>query len=460
MKPSLSRRANQGSVLIVALLLAAVIAISLGSYIQLNSNSLKLANRTFYQNAGLNLAETGIEEALWAFNQTTAGSTTAWDAPWTTSGAAAHAVFPGFSFNGNTSGSVKVYVDNYNPPPGNIQPIVVAQATITLPDNQGTIHKFVEVKIRRRSLFATGLVGKDFVEFNGNNATVDSWNSLRNDDGTLRASPVHYSDAVKHDRGSIGSVSVNSNNNVDNADVFGTAAVGGPSTDAIRVGPQGRVGPFGTAAGVKDPNSISTDFTANLDSPQAPTGGTVLASIGATLGAAGTTTSYRAPTITSNLTVYGDVTLVLTAAAGSSAISLSGNHDGITLASGAKLRIYTAGDIDLSGQGVLNPSSQAIDFQIYGTSTSSVPQDIKIAGNGALRGVVYAPNASISIHGNGDVMGSIVGKDITLTGNARFHYDESLAEFGGNNPYGVVRWRELVTATERTSGPAAHLSTF
>ena len=35
--------------------------------------SLNLANRTFYNTAALNLAETGIEEALYAFNQVAGG---------------------------------------------------------------------------------------------------------------------------------------------------------------------------------------------------------------------------------------------------------------------------------------------------------------------------------------------------------------------------------------------------
>ena len=43
---------------------------------------------------------------------------------------------------------------------------------------------------------------------------------------------------------------------------------------------------------------------------------------------------------------------------------------------------------------------------------------------------MYAPNASVKINGNGDVMGAVVGR---YTGNTAFHYDESLAA-GASTP--------------------------
>jgi hypothetical protein len=56
----------------------------------------------------------------------------------------------------------------------------------------------------------------------------------------------------------------------------------------------------------------------------------------------------------------------------------------------------------------------------------------------------------VKIVGNGDVMGALVGRDVRVTGNADFHYDESLANWGVNTPFGVVKWRELASAAERT----------
>jgi hypothetical protein len=248
---------------------------------------------------------------------------------------------------------------------------------------------------------------------------------------------------------------------VQNADIWGFAATGGALP---KVGANGLVGPFGTTAGKMDMNRVSTDFSANFDPVAQPTGGVWLGTIGvATLGSAGATNVYSGDRINigggpgSNLVIKGNVTLHLTAAAGQAAIDITGNG-GIVISPGASLTIYTAGHIKIAGNGVLNggatsaSANQPINFQLWGTSTSpTVKQDIQVAGNGVLSGIVYAPNASVKINGNGDVLGSCVANDITVVGDAKFHYDESLGNFGGGNPFRVTRWNELTAALDRAT---------
>lgn len=446
---------QRGSVLIVALLLAVGIAIALGSFISLNLNSLKLAKRTFYSGAALNLAETGSEEAIWCFNQYTAAvaagtpASTALTAAWTgwdtSDGVTAKRTFTGFNFGAGTTGSVKVYVDRYNPSSG-AQPVAVAQARVSLADGTAEVSKTVEVRMKRRSLFAVGLVAKNSISFSGNNASVDSWNSMYDNSGALRATPVPWSASEAHDKGSVGTVTVTSTVTVQNADIWGTAAVGGPSTTSISVGSQGRVGPYGTPVNTKAPGSVTSDFTANMEVNTMPTTGTVITTVGATLGTTGTTTAYRfSGSISSDLTINGNVTLCLTGSG--LVINITGN-DAITIAPGGSLTIYTDADVKLAGKGLINVG-QPKDFQLYGTSTSVTPQSFQVSGNGDFRGCVYAPNADVSLTGNGNASGSVVGKTIHVTGNTTFHYDESLANLGGENPFGVIRWRELASAGDR-----------
>jgi hypothetical protein len=52
-----------------ALIFSAALALCIGSYLLLSSNSLKLAHRTFLADSAVNLAETGLEEAVWSFNK-------------------------------------------------------------------------------------------------------------------------------------------------------------------------------------------------------------------------------------------------------------------------------------------------------------------------------------------------------------------------------------------------------
>lgn len=75
---SAGHASRRGAVLIVAMLVAAMIAIVLGSYLSLNLNTTRLAYRSFHARAALNLAEAGTEEGVWSFNRATAGQSDAW----------------------------------------------------------------------------------------------------------------------------------------------------------------------------------------------------------------------------------------------------------------------------------------------------------------------------------------------------------------------------------------------
>jgi hypothetical protein len=450
--PAAGRR---GSVLIVALLVAALIGIALVSFLRVNQNSLQLANRSFYNTTALNLAETGIEEALWSFNQAADGVAlaTAWDGWDRSDGVSAKRTFTDFALSANARATVKVLVDRFDPAAAT-QPKVVAQATIRIPGESLPLSKWIEVSLRRRSKFAMGLVARNQITFRGNTASVDSWNSLFKDDGTPRASPVDYSDAVKHSSGSVGSTSVAVGSvAVNNADIWGFASVGSSSSSAISVGANGTIAAYGQSPGTVDTSRIATDFTTNFDSTATPAGGTwITGSFPSSIGVAGTSTTYRyAGQITSSFTVVGNVTLILTGTGGD-VVRMTGN-DELKIAASSSLNLYAAGGLKFNGNGVTNQTNQATALQIWGTGDTT--QDIEVGGGPYFKGLVYAPNADVTLHGNPDVMGSIVANNIDVEGSAKFHYDEALASYGGNNPYGVVKWRELLSDTDRTAYVAA-----
>lgn len=469
---SLSRwRSERGSVLVVAMILCAVIGISIVSYMNLSRTTMVTSNRALYSNAAMNLAENGLEEAMYALNKSVTSTYDWGSSGWTITGSGninARRLLPTsgtYNFDQGATGQVRVFVYNYE---GYAPPKLVARSTVTLGGASGrTIEKWVYVQLRKTSKFSNGLVAKNSLRFNGNNASVDSWNSDPTHAAAGTYTPTPYSSAVRDDNGSIGSISVAVGAvGVNNADIWGYAATG---AGLPVVGAQGTIGPFGTSTGTMDMSHVSSDFTASFDPVTSPTTGTAIAAITSsalptTLGTAGTTSVLRLPSITGNggatnvLTIQGDVTLILTNTAGSSALDLTGNAS-IYITPGSSLKIYTAGDISLGGNGVANggtaagvtvaTANQPASFQVWGTSTTT--QNIAIAGNGALSGVVYAPNANVTINGNGDVMGSVVANNITLTGNAAFHYDESLGDFGGGNPYRVSKWQELTQATDRAT---------
>jgi hypothetical protein len=438
---------GRGAVLIVALLVAALIALMLGSYLNLNLSSTRMAKRTFDGYSALNLAEAGTEEAVWSFNRTAGGDATAWDG-WTKDSGAAWQKFANFELGANTSAWVKVYVDHSTPDPAT-QPKVVAQSSLSA-GADAPVTRMVEVTLRRRAFFANGLVAKDSVAFSGAVASVDSWVSDPDHDPATPAVP--YSPALRRDHGSVASAAVlNSAVLVNQANIWGTVATGGGQP---QVGATGTIRGADTPAGVRiDSNRISTDFNAEFAPVTAPTDGTTLLAVGPILGTAGQITRWRAPAIilngTDTLTIAGEVTLVLTSASGTTSISVTGSG-AIVVPAGCRFSVYTEGDVKIAGRGLANANAQPLSCQFWGTSQSAAGQSIAITGNGALGCVVYAPNGFVTINGNGDVMGSVVSRTITLAGNAAFHYDESLADFDRNQPFGIAKWRELTTAADRS----------
>ncbi|MBP6507308.1 MAG: hypothetical protein KA257_07060 [Opitutaceae bacterium] len=463
----------QGSLLIVAMILCAVIGICLVSYMKLGRAGLEVSNRALYNNAAMNLAENGLEEAVYSVNKKIADTSYSWPnwsaPPSNTTDLRRQLPISGtYALGSGATGIVRVYIYNY----ASSAPTIVARSTVTLRGASSTVmEKWVKVQLRKTSKFANGLVAKDSIRFSGNNASVDSFSSTKNDDGSLRAFPVPYSAAVKHDKGSVGSISVAVDAVlVQNADIWGYAATGSvlPS-----VGSNGVIGPFGTPSGTMDMSRVSTDFSASFDPVSPPaTAGYALGSIGANLNlpraadvAIGGVYYYTATDISFNnktLAIQKQTLLspspnvIITLTDTSSSINIGGGSGALNIQTGSTLQIYAPGDIKIAGSGVMNggttalTANQASSLQIWGTKTSGT-QDIQIAGNGALSAVVYAPQGSVKINGNGDVVGSVVANDITVVGNAAFHYDEALGDFDGINPFRVSLWQELTSASSRAT---------
>lgn len=111
---------SRGTVSLVALCFAAVLGISLASYITISSRAMQLSNRSFQAGVSKQLAEVGLEEALRGFNQnnwddwTSSGISADWTLDTTTKRATATMTFPAGKFGQGTTASVKIRVDNYD----------------------------------------------------------------------------------------------------------------------------------------------------------------------------------------------------------------------------------------------------------------------------------------------------------------------------------------------------------
>jgi hypothetical protein len=114
------------------------------------------------------------------------------------------------------------------------------------------------------------------------------------------------------------------------------------------------------------------------------------------------------------------------------------------IAPGASLSVYIGGDMNLSGNGIFNYTMDASHLLFFGLPTS---KNIAISGNATFTGVIYAPQANVTLNGGGnntyDVVGAIVANTATLHGHFNFHYDEALGRARIISKYAVASWREL-----------------
>lgn len=409
MKPQrtlLFPRKQRGSVLIVTLIFAAVIAISLASYIRLSTTASKISYRSHYSGVAMNAAESGLEQAMWSIGKQIASVSSAWDGWDTTLGSTARRTFSLGSVSGGGAVSVKVYVNDRNI--ATTGPFAIARAIVT-PVKGAAVEKWIKISLTKRSRFSNGLVAKNGITFSGNNAYVDSYNSKLGDYDATLASGLKNRNA----KGSAGSTSVAMDSvSVGNADIYGYASVGTSNYDGLDVGSQGKVtGDFLAAGGTIDYSRVATNFKANFEVEPAPTqsatsvtiaGDTVLprpANLGTdskVVASDGTITYYYEANSVSlkndevlNITPGYKVVLTVNGSVsvgGNAAITLNAIKDASTgVITEPSLNLYVSGNIDIGGKGA---SNQVVTTTTVAASTVTTVENIlkKVQGNWIVTG--------------------------------------------------------------------------
>lgn len=467
-------RSRRGSVLLVALLLAAIIGISLVSYINLANNSLKQASRSFYANSAMNVAEIGLERAIACFNELDSNPSIAWNG-WTTNNATYNATsspttpwakgtFTPPTLGPDATGAVKVYVHHHQ---GSTiyNPKIVAKAIVSQ-TGAPAIEKYIEVTLRKRSLFANGLVAKDDVTWSGTPKAA-SWNSDPDNNSATAAIP--YSSTVMTANITVGSL--RGDIGLAGGTVWGYAKTGPTGTisggsvhglgtttdDATR-----RTNDFNaTFPDVKlptpNPSTAINTIASNITASKALPGGTDVSCTATINNVTGTYYFYTFAAGTGvklaggdTLTINGNVVLLLNSHTGTECISTTGTAS-LSVTSGATLNVYTNGNVAIGGNGLINTSDQPKNCFFWGTRTTD-GQTFDISGNGQLKAVIYAPHAEVSLNGGGTsglMLGSVIAKEISMNGGTEFYYDESLANITTGNPWGIAKWKELQTESER-----------
>jgi hypothetical protein len=99
----------------------------------------------------------------------------------------------------------------------------------------------------------------------------------------------------------------------------------------------------------------------------------------------------------------------------------------ITLSGGATIKftgpatVYVVGDIRATGGALLNSTADPGNLSIICTG-----KEVKFGGGVDFHGSILAPLAAVTLGGNAEYYGALVGKILTLNGNITIHVDESL----------------------------------
>lgn len=413
--------------MITALIFAAVAAVLTAGFLFRSSQEAKLATRSFFQSAALNLAEAGIEEGLYAINTGTLSAVNGWSAVPSNPNDYVKTMTTGFDF-GQATGAIYVRADGAN----GTNPVITAAGVITIP-NQPTIVKQLRISgTGTRHLFANSIVAKSSVTFSGV-ADIDSYDSQI---GPWNAA-TNRSDRA--------TVATNSTVQLSgSAYVYGYVATGGTPPS---VGGAGRIyGVTSPALPLVDPSRVRTDFNTNLSDAVAPAWaaislGNITTSV--TLPRGGDAVSangrylYTASRIdlggVATLTINGPVDLISTGelTLGNSARILLNNVGGVSL------NVYCPQTIDLAGTGLVNNTRNPARATLWGTKPSPGTQTIEIRSSAPFVGTVYAPNANVQLSGSTSLSGALIARSVAVSASGVIHYDVRLSSAvitGGPNP--------------------------
>jgi hypothetical protein len=442
---------RKGSAILATLCFAAVLSLSLSSYLAVCYRSLYLSNRDLQSSRSIQLAETGMEEAIWSLTNSN------WTG-WTLSGGNATKTMGGFTFENGTSGQVTLSVINYGVTTASFTATTTPQVTltaagrITLADGS-TVTRTLQSTARPAQLFTNAIGATGDLAFTSG-GVIDSYDSSI---GAYSApDPAHLTAG--------NSTAVVSGATVDlaNAQIYGFATTDGTvlqnQSSARVIGPNT---PVGTSI---DPSRISTASNQPVFDLVTPGGGTTVYD---PYGDATLTHSFslNSPGVYRFYSINLENSAVLTISAANVVLVVTDrlrtrDSGGINVLSGASLQVFIENNtnqydsrrqLDLQGAGIINASQSPQNVSIVGLGHSDA--NSRLAQANPFFGTVYLPNDNLDVSNNSTVYGALIGKRVTFTSayplggtTPMFHYDTALRRIGisgVSTPFSLVMLREI-----------------
>lgn len=416
---------EQGSVLVLSTLMAALFVTFSTGYLNLLTVEAKNTDKTHRSNVALHLAESGVEEAIWEIKYN--GGTFASGDGWSGSNPAvktASLTTP----SGENLGSYTVTVTD----PSGTTPVIESVGSALYQTSTFAESRIVKVTldVEASEAYTRAAFAEDSIEMDSN-ACTDSFDS--------RDGPYD----LNTNRSTDGDVGINSIED-DHIELGSNVTVAGD----IQVGVGG------------DPDSvIKTDSHVNISGTQtalssaetiapvpAPTGLTNRGSLSYndnnnhTISLSGQYTNFAIDG-NSSVTISGDTTIYVTGA-----FTMDSNSD-LYIASGSTVKIYVGGSILLDSNATINNLTQdPSKLQIYGTDDlvdDGSDPGIRFNSNTDIYATIHAKNSTISLDSNAEIFGAVVADKISLDSNTCIHYDVALGASGSSGSTATVAgWQE------------------
>ena len=413
---------RRGFVLVLSLLTTAVLLALVVSYVSRVITDCRLTSKTYNSTAALNLAEAGVERALWEIIN---------------NGMASDGTFSADSFKTSSGDNIGAYYANVDFSDEN-NAIIISTGSAPnklSPDSKRTIRVAYVKNNFGRAIGASGTGGILL----GKNSIVDSYNS---DNGTYAATHTNSDGDISTN----GPISIPSN-----TDVYGDANPGADYPFSSK--PAGVSGSWGTRQTPLAYNPIPTE---TLSAEKA---------LGLAAAGHGVITQSESESYTrtgDNLVVYKTITLT----GGSYYFkSITVNNQANIIVSGQSTIYVDGGNVVVNTQGDMNVSGQAtfyvdggnINIDTQGDiNTLGVPKNLTIYSTGTnitlitqtdFYGAIYAPNATISLTSKtagGEIYGAIACKSFISGTNTAVHFDKALLNVSQPFlPSGVTSWQEI-----------------
>lgn len=435
---------NEGSVLIVTLSITTILAFLIGSYLCLiRTQYLSVGRAQNWQNA-MAVAEAGIEEALAHLNSgvtTNQLATNTWKA--ISAGVVGKTNFLGKSYYYVTIQTAPAVSTPY--------PRVISTAYVPGPVSGPTLSRVVQLDTKAKSGGAGAggaIITSGTITFSGFNVTVDSYDSSN----TNYSSNAQYDPNKRLANGDVMSTSSASNSvYVGDSKVYGTV-----HTDpgvAVGVDVKGGGYSVGDVPWVNSTNGIEPGHALQDASYSMPD-----ATLPNLSWSTPASTKYKLNGImysyvldnsspwklsTLNSSVYVNSPNVVLYVSDTFNI---GSGMQILLASGASLTIYSgAASTSIGGQGIVNSSGLPANFQYYGLPSNTA---FGLQANASFAGLIYAPEAYVTIGGGGsspyDFSGQIIAQSMKMNGHFNVHYDQHLTNGVQTvSGFAAAAWKEL-----------------